>query len=467
MRSNAKAVVDNTISSDQLNTGELLTGQLPKLDGSGWVATNYSVLEQRSVNDSNSFLKQLRKKAFECFSKTGLPSKKNEDWKYTDTKRITQEKFSPAHPRPIDIEALKIQLGGIVPSKRVVFVNGVFAQALSTLADSPVTVRSLAEILDARSDRDRDSFLTHFGKHALMAEHPLVAWNTAFLQDGLFLHIPKGEVVRTPIHVIFLSTCDQEHTVSYPRLLIMVEAGGKGAIVEHHVCLRHGCALNVVVSEIVLEEGARLDHYKLQMENKESYHLASTHIRQETRSRYSNFVLSGGGALVRNEIHPVLGGIEADCVLSGLTVADEKQHIDHYTVIDHAAPHCTSDEHFKGIYNNHAVGVFNGTIIVREGAQKTNAFQKNDSLLLSPDAEVNARPQLKIWADDVKCTHGATIGQLDEEALYYLCSRGIDSVAAKRMLVHAFSGVIMNRIGDDSLRSFFQQFVDKRLEASV
>jgi Fe-S cluster assembly protein SufD len=377
-------------------------------------------------------------------------------------------------------------------------VNGLYQPALSTVDTLPrgVKVGSLAAALDTDFERVE----THLARCARFEDHAFVALNTALMEDGAFVHIPRGVVVEEPIHLLFIGTAGADPMVSHPRNLIVAEENSQATVIESYVGGQvFGCSgvqvfgsdkdapafdvagpehLNTrtpehpipyftnAVTEIIAAENAVLDHYKVQRESEAAFHVATLQVQQGRSSNFTSHSISVGGALVRNDIRVVLDGPGGEATLNGLYIVNGRQHVDHHTVIDHAKPHCNSHELYKGILDGHATAVFNGKIYVRPDAQKTDAKQTNQNLLLSRDAVIDTKPQLEIFADDVRCTHGATVGRLDEDALFYLRSRGIGLAEARSLLTYAFASDVLARIKVEPLRTQLEELLFARLSKS-
>jgi Fe-S cluster assembly protein SufD len=304
----------------------------------------------------------------------------------------------------------------------------------------------------------------YLARYARYQDHSFVALNTAFIEDGAFVSIPSGKIVEEPIHLFFVSTAAGEATVSHPRNLILVGNDSQVTIVESYVGLNHGVTWTNAVTEIVVGESAVVEHYKLQWEREEAFHTATLQVHESRSSNFTSHSVALGGSLVRNEVNVALDGEGGECTLNGLYLATGRQHVDNHTRIDHVKPHCTSRELYKGVLEGKARGVFNGKIYVHKAAQKTDARQTNKNLLLSADASVDTKPQLEIYNNDVKCTHGSTIGQLDEDALFYLRARGIGLETARSLLTYGFISDIVGRIKLASIRDQLESFVTTRLE---
>ena len=290
-------------------------------------------------------------------------------------------------------------------------------------------------------------------RYARFQSHAFVALNTAALEDGAFISIPRNAVVDEPIHLLFVSTATEHPTVSHPRTLILAGENSQATIVETYVGPEGDVYFTNAVTEVVCAENAVIDHYKVQRESLAAFHIATMQVQLARSSNFTSHSIGLGGRLVRNDANAVLGGEGGECTLNGVYLANGRQLMDNHTAIDHAMPHCNSHEVYKGIIDGHARGVFNGKIFVRPDAQKTDAKQTNQTLLLSPDAQIHTKPQLEIFADDVRCTHGATIGQFSADALFYLRARGINKDDARALLTYAFASDIVSRIKVEPIRA--------------
>ena len=388
-------------------------------------------------------VEDLRRTARERFAELGYPTRKNEEWKYTNVARIAKTPYEPGNGLIAPPAGLNPLTG--LDCYRVVFVNGRFRPDLSE-----------ADGLDVQG---LDKAAGHLARYAAFVHQPFVALNTASFEDGAFIHIPEGQVLPKPVHLLFLSA--GERTMSNPRTLIVAGARAEAHIVESYA--GEGEYFTNAVTELALGEGAMVDHYKVQRESAGASHIATVQGYQERASVFTSHSVSLGGALVRNDINSTLNGPGCEATLNGLYVAAGEQHIDNHTALDHAMPHCSSREYYRGILSGRATGVFNGKIIVRKDAQKTDAIQSNKNLLLSEEASINTKPQLEIYADDVRCTHGATVGQLDAEALFYLQTRGIGREEARRLLITAFAADVLDRIRIEPLRTAIGRLVRERL----
>jgi Fe-S cluster assembly protein SufD len=415
-----------------------------------------------------AWLGSLRQAGLERFLATGFPTLEDEDWKYTNVAALAKTPFEAGGPSKTDgLTTAQLQLltFGEMDCTHLVFVNGRFVPGLSRRRPLPDGVRAggLAEALA----EDSGTIQSHLGRHARAQDNPFVALNSAFMTDGAYVHLPRRKVLSEPIHLIFVAVPNGAPTVSHPRNLIVAEEGSQGAIVESYISLHPKSYLTNTVTEVVAGEGTVLDHCKLQRESEQAYHVATLQAHLSRGASFSSHAVSLGAALARNDLNMVLDAEGIECVLNGLYLAQGDQHIDNHTFIDHAKPHCASREFYKGVLAGRSHGVFNGKIRVREDAQKTDAKQTNKNLLLSEEALVDTKPQLEIWADDVKCTHGATIGQLDDDALFYLRSRGLEEGDARSLLIHAFATDLLERIPVKPVRTGLECLLMTRLPVGI
>ena len=402
------------------------------------------------------WLRNLRQSAAARFAEVGFPTRRNEEWRFTNVAPIAETPFTLASKTESVMDAATLSgytyagMGGT----QLVFVNGHFQADLSS-KDFPagVTVSTLAAAMEAQPELIE----AQLGRYAKFTTQAFVALNTAALEDGAFVHIGRGTVVDEPIHLLFLSMPNAGPTVSHPRTLIIAETNSQATIVESYSGIADAVYFTNAVTEITAAENAVIDHYKVQRESTKAYHVATMQLHLTRSTNFSSHSVGLGGLLVRNDANAYLGGEGIECTLNGVYLGNDRQLIDNHTEIDHAMPHCNSHEIYKGILDGHSRGVFNGKIFVREDAQKTDAKQTNQTLLLSPTAQIDTKPQLEIFADDVKCTHGATIGQLSDEALFYLRARGIPKADARALLTYAFASDIVSRIKIDAIRAQLDQ----------
>jgi Fe-S cluster assembly protein SufD len=408
-----------------------------------------------SIEGESEAIVSLRLEASRAFTAAGVPTPRQEAWRFTNLKDLAATAHDPAAPATADITPWQL-----ADSHRLVFVNGRFDAGLSVVGDLPdgVTVCSLAGALAGGSERA----VFALGKGVDLASYPFAAFNTANFIDGAFIHLSRGVVVKQPIHLLFVSAGGDRPTWSAPRTVISADPTSEATIVEQYVGTG-GETLTVPVTELHLAPGANIDHVRLQEESRKARHIAFQSSRQGRDSRLSSIALNVGAALARTDIDAELGAPGAHAFLDGLYLVEDTQHTDSHLQVRHAAPHCTSHELYKGILDGKARAVFNGRIIVDPGAQKTDAIQSNRNLLLSTGALVNSNPQLEILADDVRCTHGSTVGRLDEEAVFYLRSRGIDRATAESLLTYAFAAEIVQQIPVAEVRERMEQHLVERL----
>jgi len=418
----------------------------------------------RNGGSKAPWLTGLRRSAIERFAAQGFPGAREEDWRFNNLSPITSQSFllapvAPAAPTTQDVARFLYSLPG---GCALVFLNGRFSPELSTPAPriEGVTVSNLAAALGTHGKLLGD----HLGQYAKIEKSGFTALNTAFGHDGVFVHVKAGAAMSGPIHAVFVSDRSTAGSVAYPRNFILLEAGASGAVIESYVALQGGSYLVNTVTEAVVGEGARLEHSKIQRESEQAYHVGTTHIHQERDSHSTSFSISLGAALCRNNLDVVLNGLGIEGQLFGLYMGRGRQEVDNHTSILHASPNCSTREVYKGILDGSAHAIFNGKVYVTPEAQKTDAKQTNRNLLLSDRAKVDTKPQLEIFADDVKCTHGATVGSLDPLAAFYLKSRGIGPLLGRKILTYAFAAEILEELPYPALRSGLESLVSARLE---
>ena len=416
------------------------------------------------LDESGGRIGLLRRSAFARFAELGLPTTQDEDWKYTSLAPLTQIQFAaPTQGKLPTLEHLDHLAGrsrgddGI----RLVFIDGRYCPELSSRG-TRTGGAFIGGLGTAHAERP-ELVEQDLARHADYQRNALTALNTAFIEDGAFIHLPAGTVLQAPIHLLFVSSASGNATLSQPRNLIVLGAGSQATVVETWAGLSDEVYFTNAVTEVVLGDNARLDHCKLQEESARAFHIALTQVHHGRDSRFSSHSVALGAALARNDVRALFAGEGSECTLNGLYMATGKQHLDNRTLIDHQSPRCTSRELYKGVLDGHSRGVFSGRVLVRHGAQKTDASQTNKNLLLSDDALVDTKPQLEIFADDVKCAHGAAVGQLDEDALFYLRSRGISQEAAKSLLSYAFASEMVNLIPLAPVRARVRELVTSRL----
>jgi Fe-S cluster assembly protein SufD len=405
----------------------------------------------------------LRRTAIESFAELGFPTTHDEEWKYTNVAPLASLPLARARAKltaEIRVKIERLPLADLGCS-RLTFFNGHYVPELSKLHGVPTGLR--AGSLASAFKNHGPLLERHLGRYAEARTHAFVALNSAFFEDGAFIEVPKGAVLQKPLHILQVSDGGGHTTVSHPRNLILVGDTGQATIVETFFSLGEDATFTNAVAEIVAGDGALVDYYKVQQEGDAAYHYARIQVQQARSSSVTTHSIQLGAALTREEVQTVLAGEGAESLLHGLYVLTGRQHVDNHTTIDHAKAHCSSREVYKGVLDGKSQGVFNGKIIVRPDAQKTDSKQSNKNLLLSEDAIINTKPQLEIFADDVKCTHGATVGQIDPEAVFYLRSRGIAADEAKNLLTYAFANDVMERIKFQPLRERLADRLFERL----
>ncbi|HXF95664.1 MAG TPA: Fe-S cluster assembly protein SufD [Gemmatimonadales bacterium] len=426
----------------------------------------YRAFAANGASRAPAWLRELHEAGITRFGELGFPSTKQEEWRFTSVAPLAETPFELARPAPAAVPELRdiepFLLGEAAPH-RLVFVNGRFSERLSRLEGFPAGVRvaSLAAALAHEPELVR----AHLGRYAGYADHPFRALNTAFIADGALVYVPRGLALEEPVQVLYLAVPEAGPFVVHPRNLVVVEPGGRVAVVETYASAGEGVYWTNAVTEIAVGDGARADCYRVQRESERAYHVATTHAHQGRDSTVNLHVVAFGGALARHDLRLVLDGENGFGILNGLYLLRGRQHVDHHTVIDHARPHCESHEYFNGVLDGAARGVFNGRIIVRPGAQRTDSKQTNHNLLLSGEAHADSQPQLEIYADDVKCTHGSTTGPLDERQLFYVKSRGLDPAEARRLLTYGFAAEILARMEVAPLRRQLDRIVRGRVWA--
>ncbi len=417
---------------------------------------NFLETERRLGDHQPRWLRDLRAEAWECFRNLGFPTTKHEEWKYTNVAPLARTSFllAPA--------ARLAALPAAEPAgPRLVFLNGRFDPELSS-PSLPAGLRagSLREALS------RDDLAAHLARYARFDQQPFVALNTALFEDGAFVEIARGTVIEQPLWLIHLTLPAPQPSVSHPRVLILAGEQSQASIIETYAAAADGVVFTNAVTELAAAQDAVIEHYRIQQEPPSFYHIATVQYYQGRGASILSHNVVFGGGLVRNDVNSVLHGEGAECILNGLYLASGEQHVDNHTALDHAQPHTSSREFYKGVLDGKATGVFNGKIIVRPGAQKTDAIQSNKNLLLSTEASINTKPQLEIYADDVRCTHGATVGQLDEEAIFYLRTRGIPRDTARELLTFAFAADVLGRMKVTAVREQLERELFRRLRPS-
>jgi Fe-S cluster assembly protein SufD len=419
----------------------------------------FAQFEKRAPGSDLPWLQEIRQDAITAFAELGFPTLRDEDWRFTNLAPLVRTSFrlvedGRCHISPREIEPF-IFLG--LEYSQLVFVDGRYSPDISSLNLLPngVKVSSLVEALT----HDRDLIEEYLSRYADYKKDVFVALNTAFMEDGAFVYIPRGVILEEPIHLLYVTATAETPAIINPRNLIVMEESTQATIVEHYTSLSDNVYFSNVVTEVVVGKNSVLNHCIIERESKKAFNISTLRVQQDRSSSVTANSLLFGGSLVRNNVHSVLAGEGSECYINGLFMATGRQHMDNYMKIEHASPHCDSRQLYKGILDGRSHGVFHGRIIVHKGAQKTDAKQTNRNLLLSDDAQIDTKPQLEIYADDVKCTHGATIGQLDENAIFYLRSRGIPLDSARALLLFAFTREILERIKVEPIRNYLEKLV--------
>lgn len=417
-----------------------------------------NLLDQRPASGPD-WLQYLRRQARDRFAVKGMPTRKDEDWRYTGLDRLVAQDFRAAPPK-IDLGEIRDLLPERTEGYRLVVLDGRFAPALSSLPEPPAQVGGLGSVLERPGAHLRD-ILESEGRST--TDHPFLNLNTALFEDGALIRVPAGVRLDGPLELLHVSSGRGENLISQPRNLILVESGAELVLSERHIALGEGLYFNNLVSEIRLGEGARLVHERLQEEAENAFHLASVYVRLKAESHYRCVTAALGAAWSRTEFHVKFAAPGAEADIRGLYLAGDRQLVDHHLDVVHAVPGCNSHEHFKGILDGGGRAVFDGRVLVEKDAQKTAAHLANANLVLSRNAEVDTKPQLEIYADDVQCSHGTTVGQLEPEALFYLRSRGIGEDEARKLLCLGFAGEILAAYSQTALRERAEGLIRGRL----
>lgn len=409
--------------------------------------------------DSAGWLRALRSRAVASVEQHGFPTPRNEDWHFTNPAPITEASLEPMQPAAGALTEAEVARVAISPAgwARLVFVNGRHAPHLSHVGQLPDGVRLMS--LASALLEEPTLVEQHLGRVARFEEQAFAftALNTAFMQDGVFLSVPANVTVETPIHLVFITDARGNGGMAHPRNLFVIGQHARATVVEQYATTAGGTYLTNTVTEAVIGDGATLTHHKLQREGRDAFHVGHIESTLGRDAHYVSFAFATGAALARSNIYTTLAGAGCGATLNGLYMLDGTQVSDHQTRIEHAEPNCYSREHYKGVLDDASHGVFNGKVYVHAIAQKTDGKQTNNTLLLSPEARIDTKPQLEIFADDVKCTHGATVGQLDDRMAFYLKSRGIGAAAARQLLTYAFAADVLETIELEPLREALER----------
>lgn len=434
------------------------------------------ILDQNLVSKAESFsaslngnaigeMKAARNEALDFLKTTGFPNKKTEAYKYTDISKEIAQNFDlslKANIPQLSGKEIKNLFAPEVEANHIVYVNGVYNKELSEInsSENELKVSTFRDVASAEPNK----LESLFGKHAKSNKDAFTALNTAFSEDGVLVEIPKNTELKLPVITYFIADATASESVSFPRTLYLIGKNSKASFIHFTKSLGENKALKNQVDEIILEENSEGSLYKIQDDSERAYSVGETKVYQPNNSRFSAVTITLNGAVVRNNLNIDVDGEGCEANMYGLYLTKGKTHVDNQTEVDHIKPNSMSNELYKGIMDENSKGVFNGKIFVRREAQKTNAFQSNNNVLLSDKATINTKPQLEIWADDVKCSHGCTIGQLDEEAIFYLRSRGIDEEKARAMILRAFAREVIDKIEYEGLKEYVEREITNRLE---
>ena len=409
--------------------------------------------------DAPGWVTALRCEAISGFAELGFPTLSDEEWRFTNLEALRRGSFSIAGNGVSGVSRKSVDSYGFpgLECLRLVFVNGRFASSLSDTADvgEGILVKSLSEAVSEQGDLVKD----HLARYADYEKDAFISLNTSYFEDGAFVYVPDGTVFEKPVHVLHVSTDEERPLFINPRNLIIVGQSSAAKVVEHYVSASQNVYFSNSVTEVVCGENANLEHYRLEFESRKAFNFSTLRVNQQKNSNITSHSILCGGAIVRNNVHPVLAGEGCNSDIYGLFMSEGRQHMDNFMRVEHASPHCDSRQFYNGVLDGRSKGVFHGRILVHEGAEKTDAKQTNRNLLLSDTAQIDTKPQLEIYNDDVKCTHGATIGQMDEEALFYLRSRGVPMRQAKIIMLRAFTGETLEHMFIDPVREALESVV--------
>lgn len=424
--------------------------------------TSFLALENKGVLDLDSSVHTIRTDAIQNFENEGFPDKKNEEWKYTNLKTALKHDYNlfPSTTQSVGYKNIKAFLINEIESYTLIFVDGVFSSFLSETTHDDCDVCVLSSAL---SKPKYKMIIDNYFNKITDKKNSLTHLNTAFTKEGAFINIPKNTVLPKPIQILHFSTGSENEVLLQPRNLIIVGENSHVQIIERHQNLSKNTTLTNSVTEIFVNKRAIVDYYKIQDDTENSSLIDNTFVQQKQQSVATVNTFSFGGKLTRNNLEFYHEGEYITSNLNGISILNGKQHVDNHTLVNHKFPNCESHELYKGIYADKSVGVFNGKVIVQKEAQKTNAFQQNNSILIDDGAAINAKPQLEIFADDVKCSHGCTIGQLDESALFYLQTRGIPKKEAQALLLYAFGNDVVHKIKIPQLKSIITKIIAQKL----
>jgi Fe-S cluster assembly protein SufD len=445
-------------------------GQEAKVSTTERLANYFSAYNQLRAERQDRepvWMQQLRADAWERFAAKGFPTTHDEDWRFTNLAALARTPFrrtaktNAAHLAKA-IDAFRLPGAAC----QLVFINGHFAPELSDASNLPSGLEwcALKRAVDCGIEACAPGGIEqHLGRYADVSRDVFAALNTALWDDGAYLRFRRGAAIEHPVHLLYISAGAGEEIMTHPRTVVVAEEQSQASVVEDYVSIGNEAAFSNAVTELVAGDGAVVSHFLVERENLASFNVSTLRIEQARAANVASHSILLGGGLVRNNVHPVLNGEGAECLINGLFVGAGHQHLDNYMMVEHAQPQCSSRQFYNGILAGHARGVFHGRIIVHKDAQKTDAKQTNRNLLLSDAARIDTKPQLEIHADDVKCTHGATIGQIEEEQLFYLRSRGFPEVEARNLLLYAFAAECLDRVKEPAAREFAERLIQSRL----
>ncbi|GLB53918.1 Fe-S cluster assembly protein SufD [Neptunitalea chrysea] len=424
------------------------------------LATSFSVLENQ-IGGTDP-VSNIRTNAIKQFETLGFPTKKLEAWKYTSLNSVLKPDYNvfAKKEKALEYKDVKQYFIHNIETYKIVFIDGVYSAQLSETSHEGLDVCLMSEALS--KPKYKEVIETYFNKIA-KEDDSLTSLNTAFTKEGAYIYIPKSKVVEKPVEIIHFATGVEDALLIQPRNLVVVEENAQVQIIERHQSLTAHPVLTNSVTEMFVAENAVLDYYKIQNDLQSASLIDNTYISQKRQSNASVHTFSFGGKLTRNNLNFFHKGEYIDSTMKGITILSDKQHVDHYTLVDHAEPNCESHQDYKSIFADKSVGVFNGKIYVNRIAQKTNAFQQNNNILLDDTATINTKPQLEIFADDVKCSHGCTIGQLDTEAMFYLKTRGIPEKEAKGLLTYAFANNVLESVRIPEVKTRINKLIAQKL----
>ena len=427
------------------------------------IVSSYVAFED-GVN-MNSDVHEIRSKAFQNFEKLGFPSKKIEAWKYTSLNAVLREDYClfPNKKKTVTLPQVKDHFIHDIDTYKVVFVDGKYSSFLSETTHDNFDVCLMSSAL--AKPKYKPIIENYFNKVA--KQDHLTSLNTAFVKEGAYIHIPRNTEVEKPIQIINFTTGTEDAIMTQPRNLIVVEQNAHVQIIERHQSLTQNAALTNVVTEIFADRYATVDYYKIQNDHTSASLVDNTFIEQQSESTVAVHTFSFGGKVTRNNLNFYQMGKHINSTLKGITIIEGKQHVDHHPLVHHTAPNCESHQDYKGIFNERAVGVFNGKVVVEKDAQKTNAYQQNNNVLVSDRSTINAKPQLEIFADDVKCSPGCTTGQLDEEALFYMQQRGIPKKEARALLMYAFANTVLESVKIPEVKERITKLIAMKLSVRI